>query len=149
MGVYMYICVQMPCGVVRALAEAMATREVDSAGFQTLVLPQMSDSASCVWFRCGGFDLRGSINISMRCVIEVGGGDMRARRHKQNRRKKARTPTHVPEVDGVGEVEGGDDAHVALEGVPALHHDVPGPVRWVGVVVVRTCVCCVLFDGRR
>lgn len=48
--------------------------------------------------------------------------------------------TYVPEVDGVGEVEGGDDAHVALERVPALHHEVPGAVG-VGLCCVVLCWC--------
>lgn len=53
--------------------------------------------------------------------------------------------THVPEVDGVGEVEGGDDANVALEGVPPLHHEVPGAILFWGSYV-RVCL---VVKGKR
>lgn len=120
------------------MVEAIATREVDSAGFQTLVFPQIRDSASCAV--CGG----GSIQVkfaSRDWPINVSTSGI----YKCQVTPAGNGRTHVPEVDGVGEVEGGDDANVALEGVPPLHHEVPGAVLFWGSYVS----VCLVVKGKR
>lgn len=75
------------------MVEAMATREVDSAGFQTLVFPQIRDSASCAV--CGG----GSIQVKfasrdwpIKCkyvrYIQVSGYAGRQRTHARSRSRR-------------------------------------------------------------